>query len=466
MVVPHGLAVVAGPLLAGVRRTTMRESYPKSNRGGKDSVCRGGHRRQPRRIARQAIEQAQQLQLPLSVEGLVELARQSLSTFAVEVGLKLAECLLEDEVTRRCGPRYERVADRSETRYGHQRGYVTIAGQKAPLRKPRVRSTTGEGEAELENYALLQSPEAMPEATLRRMVAGISCRKYERVVDLARESFGVKRSSVSRGFVRASSQELEQLALRRFDDERFAVIYIDGVSYAGETLMVALGISTSGEKKLLGMRQGGTENAAVGTSLLEELRDRGVKTNVPMLFVLDGAKALRAAVDRVWGKFAVVQRCQVHKRRNVEAHLPDKHHEALGRQLNVAYHETDYRRAVKSLRTAVSWLKRLNPDAAASLEEGLEETLTVVRLELPELLRKTLATTNPIESALSVAEQVTRRVKRWRDGDMRQRWCVAGLLDAESRFRRIKGHRHMKTLLGALQRCVDPQHLDEKHKRA
>lgn len=142
-----------------------------------------------------------------------------------------------------------------------------------------------------------------------------------------------------------------------------------------------------------------------------------------------------------------MQRCQAHKRRNVEAHLSDKHHEALRRQLNAAYQETDHPRAVKSLRTTVSWLKRLNPDAAASLEEGLEETLTVVRLGLPELLRKTLATTNPIKSALSVAEQVTRRMKRWRDGDMRQRCCAAGLLDAESRFRRVKGHRHMKTLL-------------------
>jgi transposase-like protein len=400
------------------------------------------------------------VQLPLSVEGLVELARESLSTFAVEVGLKLAECLLEDEVTRRCGPRYARPADRRETRYGHQRGFATLAGQKVPLRKPRVRSTEGQGEVELENYALLQSPEAMPEATLRRMIHGVSCRRYEQVVDLARESFGVKKSSVSRGFVRASAGEVRQLAERRFDDERFAVIYIDAQPYAGEMMVTALGITTSGEKRLLGLRQGATENAEVCASLLEELRERGVRTNVPTLFVLDGAKALRAAVGRVWGKFAVVQRCQVHKRRNVEAHLPRKHHEALGRQLSAAYHETDHPRALKALRNTVAWLKRLHPDAAASLEEGLEETLTVVRLGVPEQLRRTLATTNPIESAFSVAESVTRRVKRWRDGDMRQRWCVAGLLDAESRFRRVKGHRHMKSLLDALERQVHPKQLD------
>lgn len=449
----------------------MRGRYSKSSGVRKQHVVTTQRRgRKPggrmRRIAQQAHAQAEQLQLPLSIEGLIELARESLSSFAVEVGLKMAECLLEDEVTRRCGQRHERLTDRTQTRYGHQGGFVTIAGQKVPIRKPRVRSTDGHGEAELANYALLQSADAMPEATLRRMVHGVSCRKYERVVDLARSAFGVKRSSVSRGFVRASAEELRNLAGRRFDEVRFAVIFIDAQPYAGEMMVVALGITLSGEKCLLGLRQGATENAAVCTSLLEDLRDRGVKTDVPTLFVLDGAKALRSAVARVWGKFAVVQRCQVHKRRNVEAHLPDRHHEALRRQLNAAYHETDYPQAVKALRNTVKWLTRLNPDAAASLQEGLDETLTVVRLGVPELLRKTLATTNPIESAFSVAEQVTRRVKRWRDGDMRQRWCVAGLLDAESRFNRVKGHRHMKTLLEAIDRSVHSETLDDRRKRA
>jgi putative transposase len=443
----------------------MRGSYSKSNRGGKHGSCdRRG--RGPRRIARQAVAQAEQVQLPLSIEGLVEMARQSLSSFAVEVGLRMAECLLEDEVTRRCGPRYERPTDRSETRYGHQRGYVTVAGQKVPVRKPRVRHINGRGEAELANYALLQSADAMPESALAKMVNGVSCRRYERVVDLARSAFGVKRSSVSRGFVRASAQQLAQLAERRFDDQRFAVIFIDAQAYAGEMMVVALGIMTSGKKKLLGLRQGATENTAVCASLLEQLRERGVKTDVPTLFVLDGAKALRSAVDRVWGKFAVVQRCQAHKKRNVEVHLPDKHHDELRRQLNLAYHHTDHRQALKALNTTVAWLRRLNPDAANSLQEGLEETLTVVRLGVPEMLRKTLATTNPIESAFSVAETTTRRVKRWRDGDMRQRWCVAGLLDAERRFRRVKGYRHLNLLLDALQRDVEGPTIDAARKRA
>ena len=436
----------------------MKKKYGKSQQDRKP-------RWRVRRIERQAIEQAEQVQLPLGIEALAELARESLSSFAVEVGLRMAQCLLDDEVTQRCGPRYEHSRERQETRYGHQGGFVTLGGQKLPIRKPRVRGARGGTEVELQRYGLLQSPEAMPESALRRMVNGVSCRRYEQVVDMACEGFGVKRSSVSRGFVRASADEVQRLAERRFEGQRFAVIFIDAQPYAGEMMITVLGITAAGEKQILGVRQGATENAAVCSALLEDLRERGVTTDTPTLFVLDGAKALRAAVQRVWGKFAVVQRCQVHKRRNVEAHLPEKHHEELGRQLNAAWHETDSARAAKSLRTTVSWLRRLSPDAASSLEEGLEETLTVVRLGVPELLRKTLSTTNPIESAFSVAEAVTHRVKRWRDGDMRQRWCVAGLLDAESRFHRVKGYRHLARLIDALDEHAHPT-LDERRKQA
>lgn len=444
----------------------MSRRYPKSSRVRKSQTGRGGQRRRVRQIKRQAMAQASEVQLPLDVEALLEMTREALSSFAVEMGLKVAQCLLEDEVTQRCGQRHERVPHRTETRFGHQRGFVTIAGQKVPVAKPRVRSTDGRGEADLERYHLLQSPEAMPQAALEHLVNGVSTRRYEQVVHLAREGFGIKKSSVSRGFVRASAEEVQRLAERRFDDERLAVIFIDAQPYAGEMMVVALGITTFGEKRLLGLRQGATENAVVVTSLLEELRERGVRTDVPTLFVLDGAKALVAAVVRVWGKFAVIQRCQVHKRRNVEAHLPDKHHDELRERLSAAYHETNATQARTLLAAAVKWLRRISPAAAASLEEGLEETLTVVRLGVPELLRKTLSTTNPIESAFSVAESVTRRVKRWRDGDMRQRWCVAGLLDAESRFNRIKGYKHLPQLLAALERILNPPTLDTQRKLA
>ncbi len=409
---------------------------------------------------------ARQLQLVLDAEEVLAMLQDSLTEYATEIGLKVAGLLLEDEVSQRCGLRYERVPQRTATRYGHQGGVVVIAGQKLPIRRPRIRYTQRCGEAELETYGRLQSPEAMPQSVLKRLVRGVSCRDYEGVVDLAREGFGVKKSSVSRSFVRASAGEVRQVAERRFEGVRFPVIYIDGVQYAGQTMICALGITEEGTKRLLGVRQGATENAAVCTALLEDLCGRGLDTSAPTLLVLDGAKALAAAVKRVWGPRALVQRCEVHKKRNIQEHLPQKHWPELSRQLSAAYHETDYDQALKRLKTTARWLERLNPDAAASLREGMEETLTVVRLGVPELLRRTLATTNPIESAFSVAENVTRRVKCWREGDMRQRWCTAGLLRAESKFRRVKGYRHMPQFLRTLDRLVLGRGLDKKRKSA
>jgi transposase-like protein len=248
------------------------------------------------------------------------------------------------------------------------------------------------------------------------------------------------------------------------DTDRFVGVFIDGKEYAGETMVVALGITEKGEKRILGLRQGGTENAEVVTSLLEDLRERGLDASRPMLFVLDGAKALAAAVKRTFGKHAIIQRCQVHKARNVKAHLADKHHQQLATQLSAAYGEKSYERALAGLKTTAAWLGRLSPAAAASLREGMEETLTVVKLGLPDLLRRTLATTNPVESALSVAAKVTARVKRWRDGDMRQRWCTAGLIRAEEGFRRVRGYKHMRLLVEALEEMHQP--IDEQKKSA
>jgi putative transposase len=409
--------------------------------------------------------QEEPIQLVLDPAELVAMFQDSLTDFATEMGLRVAQSLLEDEVNQRCGPRYERREGRAETRYGHQRGTVVIAGQKVPIQRPRIRYRQRCGEAALERYTLLQSPEAMPQAVLKRLVRGVSCRDYEGVVDLAREGFGVKKSCVSRSFVKASSAQVRQLAERRWEGIRFPVIYIDGVEYAGETMVCALGVTEKGQKQVLGLRQGATENAAVCAALLEELRERGLATEQPTLFVLDGAKALRSAVRRVWGRYAVIQRCQVHKKRNVKAHLPQKHWPELSRQLSLAYQADDYDQAVNTLQTTARWLDRLSPDAAASLREGMDETLTVVRLNLPRLLRRTLATTNPIESAFSVAQNVTRRVKRWREGDMRHRWCTAGLLRAESKFRRVKGHRQIPHLLTALEAIVLEQ-LDQNRKIA
>jgi transposase-like protein len=229
---------------------------------------------------------------------------------------------------------------------------------------------------------------------------------------------------------------------------------IDGVEYAGETIFVTLGIAEDRMKRYLGLRQGATENAAACVALLEDLRERGLDTGRPTLFVFDGAKALHPAVTRVWGQNAVIQGCQVHKMGDLKVDVSEKHRPELVRHVSEAYQETDYATAKASIEGTARWPDRVNADAAASLGEGLEETFTVERLRVPRALRRTLATTNPTESALDVTRRVTARVTRWRDGDMRRRRCVAGLLRAQARFRRVKGQRAMPAFLKAQEAVV------------
>src|SRR5947209_14074671 len=219
-------------------------------------------------------------------------------------------------------------------------------------------------------------------------------------------------------------------------------------------MVVALGLTEDGQKRILGFREGASENAEVCKSLIDDLCERGLCRDQATLLALDGSKALRKAVLAVWGRYAIVQRCQFHKKRNIQAHVPDRHWDEIRRRLNEAYNETDYGRAVKILKNTAALLDRISPDAAASLREGLEETLTLIRLGLPAELRVHLVSTNIIESALSTSRKVARNVKRWRSGDMRRRWCAAGLLVAEKRFRRVKGYRHMPRLIDAIERAV------------
>ena len=436
----------------------MSRRYGKGRRDRKQA--RKNALRVERREAREAIRQT--IQLRLDEEEVLALMQDSLDLFAIEIGRRVAVHLLEDEVEQICGPRHDCGREgRVATRYGRQQGYVCLGGQKVRVQRPRLRSLGENGtEIVLERYERLQQPDVLPQAFLRRMVRGVSTRDYEGAIDLAADACGVKKSSVSRGFVRASAASLKAWAMRNLGTTRYVAVFIDGVEYAEETLVVALGLTAAGDKQVLGLRQGGTENAQVVTSLLEELQQRGLDPQRPTLFVLDGAKALVAGVKRVFGRHAIVQRCQVHKRRNVKAHLHDQHHPELERRLSEAYAQTSYEKARKQLGETVTWLRRINPDAAASLEEGFEETLTVVRLGVPELLRRTLATTNVIESALSVTRTVTARVKRWREGDMRRRWCAAGLKRAEEKFRRAKGYRQIPQLIAAL----DASQLDAKPK--
>lgn len=384
------------------------------------------------------------------IDGLVAEIPAQLDYIALECAVSVAEDLMEEEVNELCGERYHRDPARAATRYGSQGGSIAIAGRKVRVKKPRVRFADGGGEVELESYEKLKRGDAMNASVLESLIRGVSSRDYAGVVTASCAGFGMTKSSVSRRFVEASAEKLRELCERRFDGLRFVVIFIDGVVYAGATMLAALGVTSEGWKKVLGLRQGATENAEVCKSLLADIADRGVDTGQPTLFVLDGSKALKAAVERLFGRHAVIQRCRYHKKENVRAHVAKYSLDELNKKMNDAYCEGNYRKALSKLQSTASWLEKINPDAAASLREGMEETLTITKLGIPPQLRATLATTNPIESAFSVVRRLTRRVSNWRNGGMRHRWCATGLLIAESKFKRIRGYRNIPMLIRAL----------------
>jgi transposase-like protein len=303
----------------------------------------------------------------------------------------------------------------------------------------------------LHSYERFQSPPRRQRSIVNKLVHGISTRKYEKVVEEFTDGYGISKSAVSRELVAASRGGLQALCERRIDAlGRLVVLMIDGKEFAGEHVIVALGVDETGKKHVLGLVQGSTENSTVVQHLLDDLMERGLDTKQRMLIVLDGSKALRKAVNKTFGDRCPVQRCQIHKRRNVKDHLPAEYQPSADQRIRTAYAMKDHKQAEEQLLKTVAWLKGINPSAASSLKEGLEETLTLHRLGLPDSLRNSLQSTNLIESALSVAADVTRRVKRWRGGDMRLRWTAAGLVQAEKSFRRIRGYRTMAKLLTAL----------------
>jgi putative transposase len=406
------------------------------------------------------------IQVPLDRAEVQRLLSDGLHEFALEMSRQVAIGLLEDEVLRLCGKTHVPTPNRQMTRHGHQSGWVAVAGQKLSVPRPRIRYTAGRGEVALPTYALLQQHRGLTETVRNRLIRGVSCRNYAAVVDGGLKSFGIRRSSVSRAFKAATTKKVKRFSERRWDGIRFAAIYIDGTDYAGETMIVALGLKADGTKQILGLRQGTTEKAEVIKDLLVDLWQRGVATDQVTLFVLDGAKALHVAVERVWGNHAVFQRCQVHKKRNVKAYLAQEYWPELDRRLSEAYRERDYNQALKLLRATADWLAGINPDAAHSLEEGLEETVTVIRLGVPELLQKSLSSTNVIESALGTSEGLTGRVKRWRRGHMRWRWCASGLMLAEAGFHRVQGYRQIPKLIVALDTIAQERGLEAKRQIA
>lgn len=388
------------------------------------------------------------VELPLPVAEILSGVEVAIEELAGEIGLLLIEHTMAAEVERLAGKRYAHVPGRENVRWGTQKGTVTYAGRKLTVERPRVRNSSGE--VPLQTYQAFAHGERMSHAVFSKLILGVSTRNYEAAIDDFVAGYGIKKSSASRHFVKATKAKLKEIVERDLSALDLCAIMIDGIDFKGKLLVVALGIDTDGKKHILGLWQGATENAEVVKSLLEDLIERGLNPNKAYLFVLDGAKALKKAVKMIFGEDTPIQRCQVHKRRNVKSHLPEEHQASVDRRIKAAYSMESYDEAKKSLRRTVAYLERLNPSAARSLEEGLEETLTLHRLGVPELLRKSLSSTNIIESCFSTTRGTTGRVKRWRNGDQVQRWSAAALLEAEKKFRRINGYRMLPVLILAL----------------
>lgn len=385
------------------------------------------------------------VRLPLPLVEVWEELQPEVEYLTGLAGLKIIRAVIEDEVLRRVGPRHQPDPASRCLRWGQQPGYVVFAGQKVAVEHPRVRTRHGE-EVPLENYQRLQHDGRRQRAVREGIVAGLTSRNYHRAVESVLSGYGIEKSSVSRQFVAASAAQLKKLCEKKLDALGLVAILIDGIHLGQQVLVVALGIEITGQKHVLGLWQGATENTTVVKELLEDLVARGLHPERRYLFVIDGAKALRAGIERVFGARAEVQRCQIHKRRNVAEHLPKSAQGDTDRRIRNAYAMTEYAEAKAELEKIFRQLERINPSAARSLEEGMEETLTVHRLGVGTLLRRTLASTNPIESCLSTVERVVRNVKRWRAGDHALRWTATGLLEAEKKFRRVKGFRELEIL--------------------
>jgi transposase-like protein len=390
------------------------------------------------------------LELPLPVAEVLSGIPEAVERMSREAGLMVVSALLEDECERIAGPKNSRNPLRTANWWGGDLRPVYFDKQKVVIERPRLRGKDNK-EIPLNTYEAFRDPKSMRRHVMRNLVLGISSRNYEEAVESVVKGYGIKKSSVSRHFVEATAEQMREFMERNLSGLDLIALFIDGIEFKGQMLVVALGLDIRGKKHVLGLWQGATENTEVCKSLLEDMARRGLDMTKAYLFILDGSKALRSAVARMFGSDAPVQRCHVHKRRNLKEHLPKEHQNAIDARISAAYKMTDYDKAKASLDLTVKYLERLNPSAAASLREGLEETLTVHKLGITGLLRKTLSTTNPIESCFSVTRTITGRVKRWRGGDMVQRWAAAALLRAERKFRRVQGYREIPKLIAVLQ---------------
>jgi putative transposase len=393
---------------------------------------------------------------------LAELAgelREGLLALAVGAGLQVMAAIMEEDVAAVCGPKGRHDAERMAVRHGHGAGSVSLGGRRVPVTRPRMRAVDGSGELAVPSYELFSDTEILGRMALDRMLAGLSTRRYEVGLEpvgarTEKAATATSRSAVSRRFVAQTETALAQLLAADLSGLDLVALMVDGVHFGEHTCVVALGIGIDGTKHPLSLVEGSTENTTLVTDLIVGLRERGLDVTRPILVVLDGSKALHRAVLDVFDR-PVIARCQLHKIRNVQDRLPEKLRSLVVSRMRRAYHADSALAAEAELAALAAELDRTHPGAAASLREGMTETLTVLRLAIPPTLARTLRSTNAIESMISICRTHASNVKRWRDGQMALRWCAAGMVEAGKQFRRVNGHMHLRSLRDTLEQVTD-----------
>jgi putative transposase len=406
----------------------------------------------------QTDELAAGIAVPASVsvamEDIAATMREGLLAMAVGAGLSVMQTLMDESVTELCGPKGKHQPERRAVRHGSEAGSVALGGRRVPVRRPRVRATDGSGEVDIPAYELFNNTELLGQMAMSKMLAKLSTRRYRIGLEpvgtaVEAKARSTSKSAVSRRFVAATETALAELLASDLSKLDLVALMVDGVHFADHLCVVALGIGFDGTKHPLAVVEGSTENTTVVTDLLVGLRDRGLNVTRPVLAVLDGAKALAAGVRAVFDQ-PVLARCQLHKIRNVKAKLPDKAAATVTAKMSAAYRMNSALEAQAALEDLVRQLERSHPGAAGSLREGLEETLTVMRLGVSPTLARTLRSTNAVESMIEICRDHSANVKNWRDGQMALRWCAAGMAEAAKQFRRVNGHLHLPALRKAL----------------
>lgn len=397
-------------------------------------------------------------ELVVELAGIAGLCREGLMAVAVEAGLAAAMAMMRSETETLCGGWNARDPERTHKRGGTAPTSVVMGGQKLPIRRPRVRSVESDEEVPLETFGVFSQGDLLNRVVVERMLAGVATRSFERVADpigteARTKATSTSKSTVSRRFVCGTKKALEELLSRDLADLDPVVVMIDGTDFAGATVVASMIVTVDGSKVPVGLRLGDTENGTVVTAVLADLVERGLDVTGGVLVVIDGGKALAAGVRRVFGEHAVIQRCVLHKRRNVTDHLPKTDRSRIDSKLAGIFADPDPESGLRRAKLLATELAKAHPDAAGSLREGLDDIFCVRRLGIDGTLARTLTTTNMIESMFSIVDTTTRNVKRWRDeGDMRRRWAAAGMLEAETKFRRVKGYRQLGQLKSALTR--------------